>query len=430
MGNHSPMPSSVSNCTKPLIDGLACAGFEIDIVTDRKAPCILKNEKIGDVNVHRIDDHRTMAIILLNELKKIHLPKGLQAVTKFFVNVLKALCYIRFYSRESEKEFSGWPAEQVIAYCMELDKKQNYAAILSISLPFKPHLIAQDFINRLQRPIKWFVFEFDPYTYNETVTLTKRKHNKLLAQEKNVFEQCDQLFLTPELYKFYENTPLKGYLEKATAINFANMKKNDEPATVEHKIEFDPGCINALFAGRLYADIRNPFYAFEVFRKVEQSICLFLLTNLDGFEDEDVQKNMSLYQERFSIYPFQPRDTTLQALSEADILVNIGNTVISQVPGKIFEYMATGKPIIHFAKRQDDPACVYLSYYPMVLIVKEWEKRMDEDALAVSEFCAKHNGEQLTYEEVCQYLSSFASEEVTAFFVEKFQDALKGQDGT
>ena len=107
MGNHSPMPSSVSNCTKPLIDGLACAGFEIDIVTDRKAPCILKNEKIGDVNVHRIDDHRTMAIILLNELKKIHLPKGLQAVTKFFVNVLKALCYIRFYSRESRKGVFG-----------------------------------------------------------------------------------------------------------------------------------------------------------------------------------------------------------------------------------------------------------------------------------------------------------------------------------
>ena len=66
----------------------------------------------------------------------------------------------------------------------------------------------------------------------------------------------------------------------------------------------------------------------------------------------------------------------------------------------------------------------------MVLIVKKMEKRMDEDALAVSEFCANITGTVNFMKKLCQYLSSFASEEVTAFFVEKFQDALKGQDGT
>lgn len=425
MGNHSPMPSSVANCMQPLIERLCDEGWHVDIVTDRKSMDVAQYEQSNNADIYRIDDSRTMAIILLNQLKKVQLPAFLRAIVKIFANLLKALIYAMYHFKGMEKEFSGWNEKEIVSHCLKLDEIQHYDAILSISLPFKPHLIAEELKKQMQRAIKWFVFEFDPYTFNETTTLSKRRKARLLEQETSVFQNCDHLFLTPELYRFYEKTPLKKYLDKATAIFFANMKENIYPDSVTEKIEFHTSCINALFAGRVYEDIRNPRYTLEVFSRMDDNIRLSLLTNLDNFADLHVQKNIDRYCEKLAIYKFQPRDVTLMALKEADILVNIGNIVVSQVPGKIFEYMATGKPIIHFAKRHDDPAIFYLNHYPMVLIVCEWEEKMERDILEVTQFCMEHSGKKLTYNEVCQHLQPFTSEKIATSFMETFCDVLR-----
>ena len=56
-------------------------------------------------------------------------------------------------------------------------------------------------------------------------------------------------------------------------------------------------------------------------------------------------------------------------MAEADVLVNIGNRTSYQLPSKVVEYAAFGKPILNFLASPDDSSAVFLSKYPFLLNV-------------------------------------------------------------
>jgi glycosyltransferase involved in cell wall biosynthesis len=62
----------------------------------------------------------------------------------------------------------------------------------------------------------------------------------------------------------------------------------------------------------------------------------------------------------------QPRDAAAAALAGADVLVNVGNESADQLPSKLVEYAAAGKPILHIA-RQQDASAEFLGGYPDAL---------------------------------------------------------------
>ena len=57
--------------------------------------------------------------------------------------------------------------------------------------------------------------------------------------------------------------------------------------------------------------------------------------------------------------------------SEADILVNIGNSNADFTPSKTFEYIVTGKPIVNFYYNYPDKT---LENYPNVLQIQNFNK--------------------------------------------------------
>ena len=61
-------------------------------------------------------------------------------------------------------------------------------------------------------------------------------------------------------------------------------------------------------------------------------------------------------------------------------LISIGNKDFPYVPSKIFEYMSTGKPIIHFYHNDDDSCLGYLQRYRNACLI---------DLRNPSQHCAK-----------------------------------------
>ncbi|MEW9571384.1 glycosyltransferase [Rhodanobacter sp. Si-c] len=56
----------------------------------------------------------------------------------------------------------------------------------------------------------------------------------------------------------------------------------------------------------------------------------------------------------------QSHDRVLALQAECDVLVNIGNALEAQTPGKLYEYLGSGKPILHCHAVDDDPANVLI----------------------------------------------------------------------
>ena len=61
------------------------------------------------------------------------------------------------------------------------------------------------------------------------------------------------------------------------------------------------------------------------------------------------------------------KEDIIRIYQEADILVNIGNSIDNQMPSKIFEYISTGKPILNFYKIR----CIFVTFRMFFIIVAD-----------------------------------------------------------
>jgi hypothetical protein len=90
------------------------------------------------------------------------------------------------------------------------------------------------------------------------------------------------------------------------------------------------------------------------------------------------------------------RDEALQLMTKAfHCLVSIGNLNPNQIPSKVIEYIATGKPVIHFAEINDDPVIHIADEFDNVFIVTKntdiniFKKDLNKFFLEIDNFDSK-----------------------------------------
>lgn len=405
LGNYSPNPSSVANCISPIIDELR-KNYNIDIITDKKRVDIPEYEFKDNINTYRVDDYRVMNTIHSNELKKIKSSKSIMFLTRIFTNILKSIYYFRYTLFAKEQGTGGWEIKRVLNKIIELDNMNNYSIIFTISQPFQSHYIGEKFKELKGNCIKWIVFEFDPYSFNNDIKVSYPHRRRMYIDEKRIFEKSDGVILTPELYNFYKNKNYIDLTSRVYELPFANLEQIKIDTT---KVEGDftkKNRINCIFTGQLYDKIRNPKFLLNIFSAIEKDIQLIMITNFS----QDKIKSYVDDDKIPIVIPLQNRDTALYNLMKADILINIGNTVEYQVPGKIFEYMSTGKPIIHFSKIKNDPAIKYLEKYPKVLIVNEWDNNNGKYIVEIEKFCYINRGFTSSFDDVSNKLREYTGD--------------------
>ena len=58
-------------------------------------------------------------------------------------------------------------------------------------------------------------------------------------------------------------------------------------------------------------------------------------------------------------------------INNSDIIINIGNNIINQVPSKIFEYIESKKVILNIASIENDTSKFYLEKYDLAILINE-----------------------------------------------------------
>ncbi len=65
-----------------------------------------------------------------------------------------------------------------------------------------------------------------------------------------------------------------------------------------------------------------------------------------------------------------PRDEALELMTTSfHCLVSVGNLNPNQIPSKVIEYIATGKPVVHFAEIKDDPVIPIAEEFDNLFII-------------------------------------------------------------
>lgn len=207
--------------------------------------------------------------------------------------------------------------------------------------------------------------------------------------EQEINKYAASIIVTNLLNNAYKNDPICA--EKTTVLEFPNIIKPSKTI----KKNFDKEHIHCTFAGKLYQNIRNPWYTINLLGALKDSGIVFHIIGRECgcLEGKELPENV-IYHGNFT------SDDASDFMQASDVLINIGNTVTDMMPSKILTYISTGKPILNIIKTPECPTLPYMERYPLALNILETETVEPETIEKVRDFCLSNRGKQIPFEEI------------------------------
>jgi len=313
------MNTSAMLRNKALIKGLVSNNAEIDLLT---IPSMAENNyfdnnehNIEGVNVIRLVENRIYTSLvksdfsLMGKIKRMMLPlarKIYHSLNLFDNTILTA--------QRVERE--SLPTNY-------------YDIIISSSDPKSSHIAARKLIMSGLEYGKWIQYWGDPFALDIT---RESLHPKFYVKnkERNILELADSIvyvspFTLVEQQKLYSDFESKmcfipiPYLEKKI---YNEGKNNENSATLG-------------YFGDYKSTVRDITPLYESIKANGQNLIVA------GNSDLNL-----LSTKRISVYPRVSQEKILKFEIESDILVCVLNKSGTQIPGKIYHYAATNKPIL------------------------------------------------------------------------------------
>lgn len=387
---HYSNPSAVGISVNEIIKELQNREYEIHLICYR-GHREESTELIDGVYVYRIN----MPIYYrLNELSKhiknINLLKVLKYLSWLLSN-LKILMYLPFFPVKS--------IITIIKFLMtaiRLQRKHKFRLVISSYNPIEG-LIASNLLKKIFGDFRLILYALDSLTnYGGGRFLSANFTDKMgWKWEKRLYKNAD-LILNMETHK-------KHYNQRRYKIYSDKIKFVDIPLLTKSRMNFTPrkkdNHVNFVYSGSLYSSIRNPEYACELFKAINNENY-----RINFYSQGDCEQKLAVYQNEtkgmISRNGYISHEEMLVEIDRASFLINIGNKNSDMIPSKIFEYMSTGKPIIHFYHNENDSSIPYLRQYSLALLVKQEKELTVENISLVKKFIIKNTGKRLSFEAV------------------------------
>ena len=182
--------------------------------------------------------------------------------------------------------------------------------------------------------------------------------------EKKLFKKFDKILIMECHNEYYSSDEYKEFSKKIDVVNFPLF----EPQQIT--IKKNNLKTSFLYAGTLYKKLRNPEFLCE---------CMIKLSKIKSIEVDffgsgdctDVLNNATKNSNGAIQYNgMKSHEYIISRIEKVDILLSIGNIDSPMSPSKIYEYMNTGKPIIHFYTDDKDVCLKPLTEYRNSLLIK------------------------------------------------------------
>lgn len=271
--------------------------------------------------------------------------------------------------------------------------------IIPTCLPFESLIASVEYKTKISGTTKVIPFLFDKYSENSTLHRTennkKRKFRRHLLLEENTLGKCDNLIFV-DSWERHLNKYFVKYSDKFIKVEHPLLKRVE----TNFNLSYDRNLINVVYTGALYRKIRSPLRMLELFENLitrdNRIVMHFYVT---GDCDSIIKDYSSKYPQNIIYYGKVKSDVAKSAIVNADILISIGNTDITQLPSKIFEYISTGNPVIHFYSKKEDPVIEILDRYKNALCV--WNDDKNEKDIEASLFEVFNNrGSKMQFNEI------------------------------
>ena len=351
-------------------------GHQVDVVSGWR-PGLAREEALGGVRIRRVGGN---VIERIRAFLRPPAPTASKKPTNPITHAAKTRRTWRHWFRQAARWCHDatwkklyWPDSNCLWYLPAVKaaegrlREHGYDGVISVSIPFTSHLVA----HRL-RPIlgeaAWLVDVGDPFSFLDQCPPNNRGlyRSRNFAWEQRVFQAATAVSVTSdETAERYRNV----FSDAADRIHvIPPLATQPRGQTVR-----GGGPTKLVYTGTLYRNIRNPAFLLELFgdllgalpeRGLELHLCGLV---------NDCGDIIAKFQERFGtamhVHGVVPSREAQRAVAEADVLINLGNSTNYQLPSKIVDYAATGKPLLNLVTIDDDSSAAVLASHPSTLTV-------------------------------------------------------------
>jgi len=133
----------------------------------------------------------------------------------------------------------------------------------------------------------------------------------------------------------------------------------------------DGTALRIVYLGTLYQGLREPDFLLALFDAAcagshERPIELHFYGDA-GACAPTLERHHAASGGRVQLHGVVSRAEALEAMRGADVLVNLGNETAFQLPSKVVEYAAAGKPVVNIASHHEDSSIEFFRAYPQAL---------------------------------------------------------------
>lgn len=344
-----------------IAQSIAAQGHTVHVVCARSAQT-LAHESIAGVEVHRVRD-------LL-----IRRPASLASGQPTQVSLLYRLArwvygytWRKLYWPDSA---CGWffPSLRLAS---GLIKCNRYDRLISVSHPFTGHLVGL-ILKRRNPKLPWLVDMGDPFCIMDDPS----PNNAALYHRLNrridlaVLRKADAVSVTTSGTR---DAYIESFPEVAKKIHVIPPMLSLPAKIVQDTVGLEDKSLRIVYVGTLYRNLRSPLPLLELFER--------LLSLLPNFHMElhflghinDCADIFKRYQHwagsHLFVHGVVSRACAQSYMEGAHILINLGNRSSTQLPSKVIEYVAMGKPILNLASIRGDSSTSILASYPAALSV-------------------------------------------------------------
>ncbi len=241
-------------------------------------------------------------------------------------------------------------------YLKKIIKEENIEVIISTGPPHSMHLIGLKLKKHFGDKVNWIADFRDPWTnidFYDMLSVGKRADNKNKRLERQVIETCSNLVTVSESWAVsFEELGASRRKVITNGFDSADYKliheKNNPHFVITH-------------LGSINAD-RNPEALWIALNKLCKNKAGFrenLRVRLVGNVHSNVNKDVAKYDltENVRFVPNMPHKDAIEELYNSSLsllLLNDAKNIDGIVPGKIYEYMGVGNPILTIGKPNGD----------------------------------------------------------------------------
>jgi glycosyltransferase involved in cell wall biosynthesis len=338
-------------------------GHHVDVIAAWQ-PGLVSDEQLEGVNVHRVNNilfsllpNRAPASIAIAPSDA---PRRPGRIYRFILRSMRTLWRVIY-----------WPDAAMLWYRPALRKartlmrQRHYDALITVSPFFTSHLVGEQLHTG-----HWLADYGDPFSFQDIEPHNNWKLYRRLnrAVERRIFYRADAISVTTEpTRKIYASQFPESAAKIAVIPPLLSI-----PAVPNTAPPFDDH-IRLLFTGMLYPHTRRPDHLLKLFAALMQRPDLARRLELHFIGETGLVANAFVpYQHlideaRIVLHGVLSREQVHEHTQRANILVNIGNRTPYQLPSKVIEYAATGKPVLNLAQIDNDSSSSIYATYPAAL---------------------------------------------------------------